>query len=151
MIRHLYNLTSHRPNRPSTHLAPYAVVTILLTVFPVLYFTHGCWGGGSPPLSLQLSVLTVRWRAPAETETHLSKLPVRLDEESEVQPSHRASPHSCHRAAKPRCPHRQSLPTPRFPSSCHPPPYFPSLNLTTGGTLRGGATTVFVPSDWRFT
>ena len=39
MIRHLYTLCSDHPNKSSTHLAPHIVITILLTIFPVLYFT----------------------------------------------------------------------------------------------------------------
>ena len=39
MIRHLCNLQSVLPDISSTNLAPYKVITILLTVFPTLYFT----------------------------------------------------------------------------------------------------------------
>ena len=38
VIRHLYNLWSAHPNKSSTHLTPYIVITILLTIFPMLYF-----------------------------------------------------------------------------------------------------------------
>ena len=38
VIRHLYYLWSDHSNKCSTHLAPYIVITILLTIFPMLYF-----------------------------------------------------------------------------------------------------------------
>ena len=50
------------PDTSSTHLAPYIIITILLTKFPVLYFTSPCqygllnpftfftWSPNSPPL-----------------------------------------------------------------------------------------------------
>ena len=38
-LYNLYNLWSDTPNISSTHLAPYIVITLLLTTFPALYFT----------------------------------------------------------------------------------------------------------------
>ena len=39
MIRHLYNLRSDHLDKSRTHLTPHKVIKILLTIFPVLYFT----------------------------------------------------------------------------------------------------------------
>ena len=39
MIRHLYNFQSEQSYKTGTHLTPYIVITILLTIFPMLYFT----------------------------------------------------------------------------------------------------------------
>lgn len=38
VIRHLYTLQSDLPDNSSTHLTPYIVITISLTIFPALYF-----------------------------------------------------------------------------------------------------------------
>ena len=38
-IRRLYNLKSDHPNKSSTHLTPCIVITVLLTIFPMPYFT----------------------------------------------------------------------------------------------------------------
>ena len=38
VIRHLYNLQSNHPNKSSTYLALYMVTTVLLALFPILYF-----------------------------------------------------------------------------------------------------------------
>ena len=38
MVRQPYTLQSVPPDISSTHLAPYTVITIVLTIFPVLYF-----------------------------------------------------------------------------------------------------------------
>ena len=38
VIRHLCHLQSDHPSKSSTHLRPYIIVTVLVTVFPVLYF-----------------------------------------------------------------------------------------------------------------
>ena len=37
VVRHLFNLGGDLPNNSSTQLAPHIVITILLTIFPVLY------------------------------------------------------------------------------------------------------------------
>ena len=40
VIRHLYDLPSDPPDQSSPHLAPYTVITMLLTIFPVPYILH---------------------------------------------------------------------------------------------------------------
>ena len=39
VVRQPYTLKSGPPDISSAHLAPYVVITILLTVFPMQYFT----------------------------------------------------------------------------------------------------------------
>ena len=41
MIRYLHALQSNHPDKSSTHLTPYIIITILLTVFPMLTL-HSC-------------------------------------------------------------------------------------------------------------
>lgn len=37
MVGHLHNLQSDLPEKSSTHMVPYVVITVLLAMFPVLY------------------------------------------------------------------------------------------------------------------
>ena len=39
VVRQLYNLQSDPSNNSRTHITPYIVITILLTIFPMTYFT----------------------------------------------------------------------------------------------------------------
>ena len=53
VIRYLYNLWNDYPNKSSIHLTPYIVITILLTICPMLCFTYGpfkkkAWDSRSP-------------------------------------------------------------------------------------------------------
>lgn len=42
-VRHLYNIQTDSPDKSSTYLTPYIVITVLLIIFPVLYFTGSCF------------------------------------------------------------------------------------------------------------
>ena len=43
MVRQSYNLQRVPPDISSTHLTPYIVITVSLTIFPIVYFTSPWW------------------------------------------------------------------------------------------------------------
>ena len=77
VVRQSYTLQSVHPNISSTHLTPYIVITILLTIFPMLYLTSPC---------LFCNYQSVRLHS--FTTLHLSFSRFILPGEKTLQPTH---------------------------------------------------------------